>query len=180
MATYDEIRRRYKPAHIRVLLVAESPPPAAHIQSSRHFYRSEKVRVGDRLFANTMRALYPEAARATEPELEAHKETWLRRFQHDGWYMIEALEASQPHEATKLQRQARIGESLPQLMARVRSLAEPGTKLILIKSNVFEIAAAPLRAAGFTVLNTQLVDYPGRYNQAAYRQKLAALACAAS
>ena len=32
-----------------------------------------------------------------------------------------------------------------------------------------------LRQAGFTVLNTELVDYPGRFNQRAYREKLAQL-----
>jgi hypothetical protein len=62
----------------------------------------------------------------------------------------------------------------------VRELAGPDTKLILIKSNVFEVAAEPLRQAGFTVLNTGLLDYPGRFNQRAYREKLAALAARAS
>jgi hypothetical protein len=46
----------------------------------------------------------------------------------------------------------------------------------LVKSNVFEVAAEPLRDAGFTVLNHELVDYPGHYNQKAYREKLARLA----
>jgi hypothetical protein len=174
--SYDMIRGRYRPAHIKMLLIAESPPPAAGVQSSRHFYRSDKVRTDDRLFANTIRALYPETAELPEAALEQDKEQWLRRFQQDGWYMIEALEASQQHEVTKKQRQTRIGDHLPRLIERVRELAEPDTKIILIKSNVFAVAAAPLREAGFNVLNTELVDYPGHFNQKAYREKLAALA----
>jgi hypothetical protein len=55
-------------------------------------------------------------------------------------------------------------------------LADPDTKIILIKSNVFEAAAEPLRQAGFTVLNKELLDYPGHFNQRAYREKLAKLA----
>nr|AIA13718.1 hypothetical protein [uncultured bacterium] len=176
MISYDDTRQQYRPQHIKLLLIAESPPPAAHIQSSRQFYRSDRVRTDDRLYANTIRALYPEAAEVPEVQLQTDKEQWLRRLQQDGVYMIEALEESQQHAVTKKQRQARIDACLPRLLARVRALAEPYTKIILIKSNVFAIAAEPLRQAGFTVLNTGLVDYPGHYNQRAYREKLAQLA----
>ena len=176
MSSYDAARRTYRPDHIAMLMIAESPPPPAEVQSSRQFYYTDRIRKDDRLFTNTIKALYPGAADLSEQELEEHKAQWLRRFQKDGWYMIEALEESQPHEATKKQRQERIANSLPQLIDRVRELAEPRTKIILIKSNVFDVAAEPLRQAGFTVLNTELVDYPGRYNQGEYRTKLAALA----
>lgn len=170
---YDAIREIYKPTHIKMLLVAESPPPAADVQSSRQFYRTDRIRTDDRLFTNTIRALYPEAVETPEPELEAQKEQWLRRFQADGWYMIEALETSQRHSVTKAERQSKITAALPRLIKRLRALAAPGTGIILIKSNVFEVAAEPLRAAGFNVLNKELVDYPGHYNQRAYREKLA-------
>lgn len=175
MSSYDTIRQQYRPDHIKILLIAESPPPAAEVQSSRQFYRSEQIRKGDRLFTNTIRALYPETIDVSEPALEADKESWLRRFQADGFYMIEALETSQRHAVTKSQRQARIRESLPRLIERVQELADKDTGIILIKSNVFEVAAEPLQAAGFTVLNKELVDYPGQYNQRDYREKLAAL-----
>ena len=176
MNAYETARNQYRPEHIALLLFAESPPPAAEGQSSRQFYYTDRIRKDDRLFTNTIRALYPETAAAAEAELEAHKVEWLQRFQTSGCFMIEALETSQAHEVTKHQRQDRIRAALPQLLERVRSLAEPSTKIILIKSNVFDVAAEPLRQAGFTVLNTELVDYPGRFNQKAYREKLSALA----
>lgn len=175
MSSYDITRQQYRPKRIAVLLIAESPPPSAEIDSSRQFYRSDKIRKDDRLFVNTIKALYPEAAQLTEIEIEPHKEDWLRRFQADGYYMIEALEASQRHSVTKEERQERIRESLPHLIERVSELARKDTKIILIKSNVFVVAAEPLRAAGFTVLNTELLDYPGRFNQRNYREKLASL-----
>jgi len=174
--TYDEIRRRYKPVHIKCLLIAESPPPSSDAESSRHFYRTDKVRVEDRLFVNTIRALYPEAVNTPVPELEAQKEQWLKTFQSDGWYMIEALETSLPHAIPKPERQSLINKALPRLIERVQKLADSNTKLILIKSNVFVVARKPLQEAGFIVLNTELVDYPGRFNQRAYREKLANLA----
>jgi hypothetical protein len=175
LKTYDELREAYRPKHIKMLLIAESQPPAANVESSRQFYRSDRVRRGDRLFINTIRALYPEALDAPEAELEQHKEQWLRRFQKDGWYMIEALEMSLEHEVTKQERQELIKEHLPHLLDRVRKLAASDTKIILIKSNVYVVAAEPLQQAGFTVLNKELVDYPGRFNQRAYREKLTEL-----
>lgn len=176
MQSYNSIRQKYKPATIKLLLIAESPPPAPEIQSSRQFYYSDRIRKDDRLFVNTIRALYPETMDVKEPELEAQKETWLKKLQSDGVYMIEALEDSQEHEVTKKQRQAKIEASLPRILEQVRELASPATKIVLIKSNVFEVAAAPLKEAGYTVLNTELVDYPGRFNQRDYREKLASLA----
>jgi len=176
LPSYEIIREKYRPQHIKILLIAESPPPPPDVQSSRQFYYTGRIRKDDRLFTNTIRALYPETIETPEPELEAHKEAWLKRFMHDGWYMIEALTESQPHEATKEQRQERIRQALPALLERIRNVASDDTKVILIKSNVYDVAATPLRDAGFTVLNTELVDYPGRFNQKAYRAKLAALA----
>ena len=173
--TYDDVRKKYKPAHIAYLLIAESPPPAPDIQSSRQFYYADRIRKDDRLFTNTIKAIYPETVDMTEAALEAEKERWLQRFKRDGFYMIEALEDSQEHEVTKKQRQARIEATLPRLLERVGELAAKDTKIILIKSNVFDVAAGPLTAAGFTVLNTELVDYPGHFNQRAYREKLAGL-----
>lgn len=176
MSAYDLVRQKYRPAHIKILLIAESPPPTPDVQSSRQFYYTDRIRKDDRLFVNTIRALYPEAMDISEVDLETEKDTWLQKFQADGWYMIEALEQSQKHEATKEQRQEKIAKSLPRLIERVRELAESDTKIILIKSNVFEVAAEPLRKAGFTILNHELVDYPGRYNQRAFREKLTKLA----
>jgi len=173
--TYNDVREKYRPSSIKILLIAESPPPAADVQSSRQFYYTDRIRKDDRLFINTVKALYPETIDMTEAEIEAQKEQWLQRFKSDGFYMIEALEESQEHEVTKKQRQAKIAQSLPRLIERVDELADTGTKIILIKSNVFEVAASPLRDAGYTVLNTELLDYPGHFNQRAYREKLSSL-----
>lgn len=177
--SYDELRQHYRPAAAQWLFVAESPPPAAEAPSSRHFYRAEYRGPEDRLFVNTIKALFAEAEEQTEAQIDAQKEQWLRRYQENDCYMIEALEKSQRHQVTKEQRQERIREELPSLIERIGELARPDTKVILIKSNVYEVAAEPLRQAGFNVLNTGLVDYPGRFNQRAYREKVRALMTAA-
>lgn len=172
MDEYESQRKKYQPTQIKLLFIAESPPPVPAVQSSRQFYYTDRIRKDDRLFVNMMRALYPEAEAMSEPELEAEKAQWLQRFQKDGYFMIEALTASQEHAVTKKQRQERIRAALPDIIRRVGGLCSPNTKLILIKSNVFEVAATPLREAGYTVLNTELVDYPGRFNQSAFKRKV--------
>lgn len=172
MSAYDQVREHYRPKHIKVLMIAESQPPGPDVQSSRQFYHTDRIRRDDRLFTNTIKALYPEATTLTEAQIQVNKEKWLRRFQTDGWYMIEALEVSLAHEVTKQERQQLIAAALPHLLDRVKKLAARDTKIILIKSNVFEVAAEPLRNAGYNVLNSELLDYPGRFNQPAYRKKL--------
>lgn len=173
MSEYDHVRERYKPDHITLLMIAESQPPAAGVQSSRQFYRTDSMYREDRLFTNTMRAIYPEAAELPESDLKQQKEQWLRRFQKDGYYMTEALTTSLAHEVTKQERQALIAEHLPALLARLKKLIGSTARIILIKSNVFDVAAEPLRAAGYRVVNHELLDYPGRFNQKTYREKLA-------
>jgi len=175
MSEYDDIRRQYRPNKVRWLLIAESPPPGPDFGGSRHFYRDTPPRPDDRVFNNTIKALYGDAEGQNDQELQEHKAEWLKQLQADGLYMIEALEESQAHQVTKKQRQERIAVALPRLIERVKQLATPETGLVLIKSNVFDVAAEPLQQAGFKVLNQKLVDYPGVYNQTAYRQKLAAL-----
>lgn len=175
MTAYDTEREKYKPEKITTLFIAESQPPASGIASSRQFYRTDVMYREDRLFTNTMRALYPAADKLTEADLKSQKEAWLRRFQHDGFYMIEVLEISLAHKVTKEQRQELIHAAIPRLLVRLKGLHAENARIILIKSNVFEVAAEPLCAAGFTVVNKQLLDYPGRFNQRAYREKLAKL-----
>lgn len=172
MNEYEEIRKQYKPERIKWLLIAESPPPPPEFGGSRHFYRATPPRDDDRLFSHTMRALYEDAAALSESDLQSKKEQWLKRFCTDGCYMIEALEESQVHSVTKKERQAKLKQAIPRLLERVGELAEVDTKIILIKSNPFDVMAEPLRDGGFTVLNEKLVDYPGIYNVTAYEQKL--------
>lgn len=171
---YAELREKFKPKQIKWLLIPESPPPHENMASGRHFYRVEP-RTDDRLFVNTIKSLYLEAAEQTEAQLEPVKEQWLRRLQQDGVYVVEALEKSLQRKVTKPERQGLLRQVLPRLIERLQQLAQSDTRIILIKSNVFEVLAEPLKRAGFKVLNRELVDYPGRFNQRQYREKLSQL-----
>ena len=88
--------------------------------------------------------------------------------------MIEALEGSMDHEAKTSQRRQALKDARPRLIERLQELVNLDTKIILIKSNPCNILAELLKAAGFKVLNTETVDYPGYWREEQYRKKLAA------
>lgn len=175
MESYENLRSRYKPARIAWLFIAESPPPDdAKRPSTRHFYRTDTGE-GDRLFANTMKALYAAARDLSEEDLRRQKAMWLQLFQADGCYMIEALEESIEHGVKAAERVKRLKAATPRLIERVQQLALPYTKIMLIKSNPYNICAEPLRAAGYNVINDGILNYPGYWQEQAYQAKLASL-----
>ncbi len=172
MQDYENLRQNFRPAQVKWLLVAESGPPKPTQTSTRHFYRME-AREGDRLFTNTIKAIYPETMELKEPELEKDKLKWLQRLQTDGFYMIEAVPYSIPHGVKTPIRRQKIRESLPDLIQRLRELVEGDTRIILIKSNTFIEAAGLLKEAGFKVINDEFLDFPGYWREQQYREKLA-------
>ena len=170
---YEATRKSYKPANVKLLFIAESPPPAdAAKPTTRAFYRIEAAGDGDRLFNNTMQVLYPEFVDIKIENLSSEKNNYLKRFQADGYYLIEALTDSMPKDATPSQRQKFLKDQLPSLLERVKPLVGPGTAIILIKSNPFKICSQPLRSVGYNVLNTETLNYPGYWQEQAYRTKL--------
>ena len=173
---YELIREKYRPVKIKVLFIAESPPPADSSKpTTRAFYRLEAAGDGDRLFNNTMQALYPDEVGGNLENPASRKAELLQRFQADGFYMIEVLDESLVPGTKTSQRQKELKEAVPALVEKVKKLADDQTKIILIKSNPFKICADPLREAGFDVLNTETLNYPGYWQEKAYREKLAKL-----
>jgi hypothetical protein len=172
---YEKLREKYRPEHIKWLFIAESPPPKKLIHSTRYFYLPDydpKLGEEDRLFSNTIRALYPEADKLSKEELQAEKEKWLRRFQADGCYLIEASPVSFPHRFKPRERQEKLKEYFPWLLERVESLAEEDTRIILIKSNVFIVVEGKLKMRGYKVINDGNLTYPGVWQEQVYRTKL--------
>lgn len=170
---YEQLRQSYLPQTINVLFIAESPPPESSAKpTTRAFYSLASAGEGDRLFNNTMRALYPEDAEGNLENLAKNKEEFLRRFQADGFYMIEALTQSLIPGTKTSERIRHLKDSLPELLKRVEGLATPETKIVLIKSNPFKVCAEPLRAAGYNVLNQETLNYPGYWQEKHYRDKL--------
>ena len=165
---YAEAAARYRPERIRALFVQESPPYAA----GRHFYFAE-VRAHDGLWLNLMRFLYGDAFGEDTAAERTRKDVWLRRFQSDGYFAIDAYRESiarlPPNE-----RAARIAAQAPQRIAEVQALAPD--HVVLVKRSVFDALSNPLREAGVPVANSDPVPFPGRGQQRRFYGALRSLA----
>jgi len=134
---------RYRPAHIRLLLVAEAPPSA----DDRYFY-FENVTEQDSLFREVAKAILGETpTRHNKPE-------FLSRLMRKGVFMVDLK--LDPVDGSELE------SYVPCLIARCRELQPE--KIILIKATVFDAAYGPLRDASFPVVDKRL-PFPGSGRQ---------------
>lgn len=163
----EAAREHYRPKHVDVLFVAEAPPLAA----DRFFY-FEMVATHDWLFLALMRCLYEEARNIETAELRARKAEFLKRFAADGYFLIDATDDPIPKGCSMKERRRRIRGAVPGLVGKVRRSAPPTTPLVLISGSVFRECEAPLKAAGFNVLNTEVLDFPSMGHQRAFAEKL--------
>lgn len=164
--SFEEARAQYRPSRVRILFVAESPPRAG---SNRFFY-FEDVDRGDSLFVEMMKALYPLDVPPT-PVLRSRKQEFLKRFQGDDYYLIDA---SPTPIGDRTKKQA-IMEGLPSLLASIREVADETTRIVLLTATVYEVALPYLRAHGIRVANSEMINFPGSGQQANFHRKIKAL-----
>ena len=166
---FEAARRKYKPDRVKLLFIAEAPPRAG---SGRFFY-FEEVWKGDSLFLEMMKVLYPNHYTDTVA-VRAAKPKFLRRFQEDGCYLIDAslrpMEKSQP---SAKRRQLRA--ELPGLFERVNDLRVGHSKIVLISAPVYAVCFLPLASQGHDVINREMIDFPGSGGQVKFRHKLSQL-----
>lgn len=139
----DRAARKYLPADIKLLLVAEAPPAAL----DRYFY-FEDVTTQDSLFRYVARAiLRVEPIRSTKPAL-------LAQLQACGVFLIDVKRdpvGAQP-----------LADEIPQLLRRIRRLKP--AKIIVIKASVFDLARDPIVSAGLPLIDER-VPFPGSGQQ---------------
>ena len=160
-------RERYKPNHIRVLLIAESPP-----SSGGYFYFTRTIGK-DHLFRETMKALgfWPE----TQPMRKGlDKRRLLSRFRSAGFFLIDTCETP----VDKLNTAARttaIANGASDLPRKVSNL-DPD-KIIILKKTVYHPARHSLKAAGWNrrILNSRAIPFPSHGNQTQYRKAIGRL-----
>lgn len=138
----ERLRRRYRPAHIRLLLIGESPPA-----SGRFFYRRD---------SGLYRAIR-DAFRTVDPSIT--DDTFLETFRRSGCYLIDAC--ADPVDAldARSRRDACL-ESEPALSRKIRQL-HPAAIVTLVKSIRDNVWRAATRA-GWHGLIVEL-PYPGRW-----------------
>ena len=155
---YRQEAEKYKPerGRIKILFIAESPPPFKKGEKPRYFYFKEN-KGPDLLFSSIIKAVYDIDYRKS-PEFKAE---FLDRLRDDGYFLIDACEYPL---GKKDDRNEHIKKNLPDLLNRMRELRDDSMKIVLIKNSVFEILNEPLRKSGFNVLNKGSIGFPRYYN----------------
>jgi hypothetical protein len=178
---FEEAARRYLPDQLRLLFIAEAPPA---FKVNRLFYFTG-LTDGDTLFLEMMKVLYPaeigyindtfhpgssvKLMRNRKPEL-------LRKFQNDGYHLIDAYEQPMPDDADTATKTTLMRSTLPGLRSRVRDLVREGSvPIILIGGVTYSVCADVLRLDGKNVANTAMINHPARGGQKVFRAKLKAL-----
>lgn len=165
---YRAWQSKFMPRQIKWVFVAESPPS----DLSRYFY-FERVSNGDSLFLELMRVLYPQSFTSAKAA-RAEKVQFLTRFRDDGCLLMDVVNYPLG-ELGPTGKRRRLREHLPRLINELRAGGMEKARLILIGAPVYEVCAEPLRDAGFAILNTESIDFPGSGRQLHFRRKLGEL-----
>ena len=127
---------KYRPEQVKCLLVAEAPPTAP----DRYFY-FEDVREQDSLFRYVAQVVL-----GAKPTRE-NKPAALRALKDRGYFLIDLSQSPKTGDGA-------LGSLVPALVQRVADINPD--RIILIKTNVFDLAYAALRAAGLPVVNARI------------------------
>ncbi len=175
---FEEAARRYLPNPVRLLFIAEAPPA---FKVNRLFYFTG-LRDGDTLFLEMMKVLYPSEAGygkgAFRPgysakQMRLRKPEFLRKFQNDGYHLIDAYEQPMPDGANAAAKTALMRSTLPALQSKVRRLAgKRNVPIILIGGITYSVCAETLRLDGHRIANRTMIHHPARGNQKLFRAKL--------
>ena len=141
---YLALRRRFTPASVKLVVIAESPPA-----SCLYFY-DPKGASSEPLFAALMKHL------RLSPD---GKEEGLREFQRNGWLLVDAT--YEPVDTLGDSARNRvIIRDYPLLRDDLKTLISGrSTPLVLIKANVCRILEPRLLDDGFNVINCGCIIY---------------------
>lgn len=158
----NEAREKYKPENIKYLLIAEAPP-----DSIERFFYYPSVSQHDHLFLGVSEALYPELKDRylMSRRDKTLKETILKNFQNDGFYLLDLSEL--PLSLLNVP----LKDQLPNLLLKLKHLVNNDTKIILIKANVFDIAYGSLNQIYTDQVVNKRLPFPGQGWQKEFQVK---------
>lgn len=157
----EKARQKYKPEIVKYLLVAEAPP-----DSLERFFYYDNVRQYDYLFLGVAEALYPSlkeqfilSGRSSEL-----KHNILQTLQKDGFYLLDVSELPLSLLDSDLKSQ------LPTLVDKIKSVSDDNTQIILIKTNVYDIAFQFLKTIFQNVVDLR-ITFPGQGGQRKFQDE---------
>ena len=154
-------RALYRPESIDYLIIAEAPP----CNEARFFY-FEDVKTHDSLFLNVMEVLFPDVKKAylkkgrpTQLKIEL-----LERFREHGFFLLDLTDVPEAARDAKT-----LAQYVPGLIGRVQSLAHRHTKIIIIKTTVYDLVYKPLVEAGVPGVIDVRIPFPGSGQQTRFK-----------
>lgn len=158
----EAARLKYKPNIVKYLLIAEAPP-----DSVERFFYYENVFQHDYLFLGVTQALYPDLkdefiASGRNCEI---KESILLKLKADGFYLLDLSEL--PLSLLK----GDLSSQLPSLIEKIKVVSNEQTKIILIKTTVFDTTYLHLQKEGFENVINVRIPFPGQGGQKLFQTK---------
>jgi hypothetical protein len=176
---FERAAKRYLPDPLRLLFIAEAPPA---FKVNRLFYFTGLTN-GDTLFLEMMKVLYPAETGYSEgafrpgysvKQMRLQKPELLRRFQNDGYHLIDAYAQPMPDGASASSKTALMRSTLPALQSSVRGLiGKRSVPIVLIGGITYSVCAEALRLDGHRILNDTMMNHPARGGQKLFRAQLA-------
>ena len=150
---YSELRLRWKPENVRLLMIAESAPDDRGDPAARRFFYADRLG-HDNLFRAVVEATY---GVGKETLKQTGKKPWLEKLRRDGFYLIDLAEF--PVNAMNAADRRRVLiDSIPGCVDRASTLDPAGA--IIVKANLYAILAPPLRGANVNVLQEGPIAFP--------------------
>lgn len=150
---YADLRQRYRPTHVKLLLIGESAPdPGA---AEPRFFYAPTLTAADNLFRGVVLALYDH--RFPRGSAGSSKVPWLERLQADGVFLIDLV----PFPVNALGSGARARarrDAVPDAVESAAKLAPDG--IIVCHDPSFRVLREPLRAAGLPLLHDTPIPFP--------------------
>ena len=169
MNNIEAARLKYKPEHIKCLLISETPPKP----DSRRFFYYESVDIQDHLFLETMKALYPKKTENMDTKaMRDKKQMFLEKLKNDGFYLIDALDEPFDTSYSNSQKLKLFKAGQKGLLDKITSLIGKETGVILISAPVYYANNTYLKQNGVNILNTESIDFPGSGKQDRFREKM--------
>jgi hypothetical protein len=167
MPDYRSAASRYRPSHVRVLFIAESPP-AFISESTKSYFFFEDNPGGDLLFATIVQAVLDIRYRKGNG---VPKEHVLRSFKaNENWlmdaveYPINKIDGKRTSDSV---RKKHIDREKSNLLERISTLrvenGDTEITIVLIKNLVYECLAQPLRQSCYCVPQGGPIGFPRYY-----------------
>ncbi|MET4782407.1 hypothetical protein [Glaciihabitans sp. UYNi722] len=164
---YSERRARWKPEHVRLLLIAESAPADGGDITNRRFFYDDYLTGKDGLFREVVRALFDSPALVSGP---VAKRPWLEKLRDEGIFLIDLAPMPVNYHSPP-ERAAALRGNIEATVSLATEHQPDG--VVLVKQNVFDLLERPIRSAGLPLLHDAMIPFPGSGQQKRFRERFA-------